>query len=265
MPVIQTSLSYDPYRQGFDTNEWRTLFGTPYLDANRLEITSGAISHNADILKGNITFNLQVPTDPSTMNAMIGLNQPSKGTFIGFVFAGTLYARVSDGTNSAVSSAITWDSAWNGVKKDFSISWESGIVKFLISGAVVATITSEYIPAGPLALYISDISPDPLSTGVIDVRGSQCIWMHLKTSDTAAPSEPAGSLVMVQSVTVTDVVSEMKIVTLFLPFNGGTPTNEAVTVTESVSMFLVNLSLPYVDGAMSESVTVTESITLTIV
>lgn len=270
MPEIQVkSLFYDPYRQGFDTNEWRTLLGTVALDANRIEVTDGAISHYADILKGDITFNLKSPDTPTNMNCLVGLYQPSSRAYIVFDFTGDLTAVVSDGVNTTASSAIIWDSAWTSANVKFQIIWEAGIVKFFIAGTRVATISSEYIPSGPLALYIFDGSTNPMSVGAIDVKGAQSIYMHLKTSDTAAPSEPVGSLLAFQNVTVTEsvtivipslvpeisdsvTVSENILLDHSLP----NPEIESVTVTESITMLVVNL-VP----SVFDEVTITEDIT----
>ena len=278
MPEIQVkSLFYDPYRQGFDTNEWRTLLGTVALDANRIEVTDGAISHYADILKGDITFNLKSPDTPTNMNCLVGLYQPSSGAFVVFNFSGDLTASVSDGVNTTNSSAITWNSDWTSANVKFQIVWEAGIVKFFIAGTRVATIASDYIPAGPLALYVFDGSTNPMSIGAIDVRGAQSIYMHLKTSDTAAPAEPAGSLLAFQNVTVSENLSII-IPTLVLPFVSGglsesvtvseniemrisiTQEFESVTVTESVTMFIPTM-VPSVD----DTVTITENVANTIV
>lgn len=251
MPQIQvTSFFYDPYRQGYDTNSWRTLLGTPYLDGNRLEITSGAISHYADILKGDITFNLKAPSDPTDMNCLIGLYQPSSGAFIVFDFSGGLTASVSNGTNTINSSSIAWDSNWTGAKVDFRILWEAGIIKFFIAGVKVATITDDptlnlsgiYIPAGPLALYAFDNSVNPMSIGAIDVRGAQSVFMNIRTSDTAAPAEPVGSMLATQNVVVTDVPDIL--IPILVP-------NISDTITLSESLGISANLLPSVNDAIT--------------
>jgi len=207
-----TTLYYGPYRQGFDTNEWRPLTGSPIMNLNRIELPDGgSIIHYSDILKGNITFSMNFSVAPGSgdaVSSVFGLYQPSTGAAIAFVASpGGLVGRISDGVTTTDSSNITWNNAWTDVDQDFRISWESGLIKFFINNIRVATLTGDEIPTVPLSLYFSDDSSDATSLGTIDVKGSQGIYTHLATSDTLAPSEPIGRLLTHQHITLTEAIT----------------------------------------------------------
>lgn len=230
--IHRTNFYYDPYRQGYDTNEWRTLAGTVISNVNRLEVVSGAISHYFDILKGDITFNINAQTNPTSLNSIVGLYQPMKGAYVAFVFNGSLTAAVSDGTNSTSSAAITWDPNWTAQNLDFRIMWEQGLVKFYIQTTCVATIAGDYIPHGPLSLYVYDKSTIPLSIGSINVLGAHDIFVHTATSSTVAPVEPFGGVSTSSSITVTEAAT-IKIPILVPSVSDG------VTITENYAKAIV--------------------------
>jgi hypothetical protein len=57
--ITRTSFTYDPARQGYDTNSWRTLSGTtPTVAGGCIVLDGGAGTnstiHYADITKGDI-------------------------------------------------------------------------------------------------------------------------------------------------------------------------------------------------------------------
>src|SRR3990167_5253983 len=133
----QTSFYYDPYRQGFDNNEWRILWGaTPVLNNYRIELPNGgAIVSFSDILKGEVYFNVNFSVAPNSGDAVttdFGLYSPLTGEFIGFYARQDgLFAKVSDGTNSTTSDELAWDSGWTNTNVPFKIVWEAGLVKFI--------------------------------------------------------------------------------------------------------------------------------------
>ena len=81
MSDTRTSFAYDPARQGYDTNSWRTLSGAPAVTGSgRMVVDAGTgiagiAVHYADFLKGDISFNINVPTAPAAGDRMV-LQQP---------------------------------------------------------------------------------------------------------------------------------------------------------------------------------------------
>lgn len=271
MPENQTSFYYDPLRQGYDANQWRTLLGAPVAGGvGRLETNHGAFVGYGDILKGEVTININVPDAPGGNDSRVfGLYQPLRGAFAVFTISDEFRASVSDGTTTTTSDALTWNnSLWSGNNVDFKIRWEAGLVKFYVSGTCVYTCSGTNIPAGPLSLYFFDDSGSAMTIGNIDVRGAQGYVMHLKTTDTTTFG---GAIVMSQLVTVTDVPN-IVIPVLLVPNvvdaatvtdTFGVPTipacplvYEEATVTEEVGTPKVNVTPSvYEESTVAEDVT----------
>lgn len=252
----RTSFSYDPARQGYDTNSWRTISGAPSIGAGgRLLIDSGgdsgAVIHYADFLKGDISFSVNVPDVPGANDGrFFGLSDASGLSYIRFQIGEILTCATSNGVTTTQSSSIEWNSSWTSANIEFRIIWEAGGAKFMINGTEVYEISDGSVPYGPLSLYLSDSSASAMTIGVISVRGTQSFVMNPKTSDTTSFS---GLILAAQAVTITESVT-MKIPTLMLPFVSG-GLFESVTVSENLQ-FRRSLPLTF------ESVTITESITL---
>lgn len=262
MPDNRTSFYYDPFRQGYDTNSWRTISGAPILGANgRLIIdtingNAGSAVHYADIQKGDISFNLNIPSAPGAdAGRFVGLQALNQAAYVRFSFGSVLTAQTSDGVNSTTSSAIVWDNSWTSANVEFRIRWEAGTAKFFIAGTQVAVISDSSVPNGPLSFYLYDDSALPMTVGDINARGMQSFVMNLKTSDTTNAS---GNFIMTSSfVTVSENVA-MKVVNYILP-GVGSDLAEAVTVSESITFNIVTKE------SISDLVTISENIALTIV
>jgi len=240
--ITRTSFYYDPIRQGYDTNSWKTISGAPAVTGNgRMVVdagtgTDGIAVHYADFLKGDISFDVNVPSAPAGGDSrLFGVSAPGATAYIRFSIGADLTCQTSDGITTTNSSAITWDSNWTGANTIFRIRWEAGTAKFFVSGTQVYSVSDASVPHGPLSLYLFDNSTSAMTIGDMNVRGTQSFVMSPKTSDSTA-NNGSGNLSRFESITVTDV-----------------PT-----------FLLVNLSLPYVSEGLSDSVTVTEAVTLSL-
>lgn len=259
MSEIRTSFYYDPIRSGYDANLWRTLSGSPAIVAGgRLSVDNGADAgsaiHYADFVKGDISFNVNVPSAPGALASRVfGVSAPNTAAYIRFVIDDALTCQTSDGVDTAESATIQWNSDWTGANIVFRIRWEGGTAKFFVNGTQVYAITGPSVPYGPLSLYLSDDSAVPMTIGDINVRGTQSYVMNLKTTD---PASFDGLLLMSQGVSVAESIN-LLLVNLSLPYNNGN-LFESVTVTEGLTF---RESLPL----KSEAITITESTTLTIV
>lgn len=189
--ISQNSFYYDPIRQGYDTNYWKTLGGTILalgdggLSAGGSDNFGDAIGLG-DISKGDILFDVVIPSAPSTgSNREIGLWSPSKDASILFnIIQDSFYVSVSDGTVETTSDAIDWESEWTGARLTLRIRWDAGLVKFYINGVRRATLSGDNIPHGPLSLYFSDASDDNMVIKNIQVLGTYQYTLHDKSTDT---------------------------------------------------------------------------------
>lgn len=214
MSDTRTSFAYDPARQGYDTNSWRTLSGAPAVTGSgRMVVDAGTgiagiAVHYADFLKGDISFNINVPTAPAAGDARyFGVSAPSTIAYIRFFVGADLYCQTSDGTTTTVSSALEWNSNWTAANIVFRIRWEPGGAKFFVNNTQVYAISDASVPSGPLSLYLSDNSATAMTIGDIFVRGTQSYVKNVATSDSSANPIGSGSLSRFEGVTVTESVS----------------------------------------------------------
>lgn len=247
---------YDPYRQGYDSTIWRTLWGTPSIVNNKLILNTATAIHFADVLRGQYTFSVNVPSAPSAGHSRsFGLYHPGKGAYALFDVTGSVFSvKTSDGSNSS-STTITWDSAWTAANIEYAIRWEPGTAKFFVNGVRVATISDISVVGVPMSLYVSNNTWDDLSLAYIDCVGLQSYTMTPGPEDSATTTVfPTLGL----TAEVSDAITVTESVTLLM-YTLNSIVNDAVTVTESVTM-LVTTYVPEV----SESVTVSESVDILI-
>jgi len=239
-------------RQGYDTNSWRTISGAPSVVGGRLSIdneagVAGSAIHYADFVKGDISFDVNVPVAPVEGTYRIfGVSTPDATAYIRFAIGSELQCEVREG-DATYTVEVAWDDAWTAEDTIFRIHWEAGWARFYIHGVHVCTIDSsadfalatydvQSIPYGPLSLYLYDSADiDSMTIGNISVRGMHSYILNPKTSD-ATPVNPSGLLSL----------------------------HEHVTITENFSSLLPELVIPYTSGEMKDNVTVSESITLLI-
>jgi len=167
--AIRKNFSYDPARQGYDTNQWvSTMGGTVTATAGRLVLSHSIIVNSGDMLKGDVTFNATFASNLST--ASVGLYKLGRGAYLLFkLTGGSLYAAASDGVTS--SSTLTgWDSNWNATNIVLRIRWESGTARFYINDVCIATLAGDSIPREDLALFLYDSSATSSTFGAIEVK-----------------------------------------------------------------------------------------------
>lgn len=185
--LYKRSFYYDPYRQGYDTNLWKTLQGAPSVVLGRLIVNHGEIIHYGDIMKGMFEFNLNIPSGPGTGDVrLFGLYQPSANTYLYFSIGATMKAMASDGEGHTSEQAITWSADWAGSDIEYVIKWEAGSARFYINGTQVAILSGDSIPRDPMSLYILDDSDDNMTVGDIDALGIHFFLLNLKSADTSS-------------------------------------------------------------------------------
>ena len=243
---------YDPYRQGYDSTIWRTLWGTPTVVDNKLILNTATAIHFADVLRGQYVFRVTVPSAPSAGHSRsFGLYHPGKGAYALFDVSGAVFSvKTSDGVNTT-STAVTWQSAWTNTSIEYTVRWEPGTVKFFVNGSFAATISDVSVVGVPMSLYASNNTWDDLAVSYIDCIGLQSYTMTPGPEDSATttvfPSIGLTSEVS-ESVSLTENVSML--ITAWRP-----EVFDAVTVTEGITMLITTL-VP----SISDTVTVSESV-----
>lgn len=210
MSDIRTSFSYVPFRQGYDTNSWKTISGAPALAAaGRLVVdvgtgTPGYAIHYADFLKGDFSFDVNIASAPGGDFRSFGMTSAS--SYIKFSISGSLTCQTSDGATTTISDPISWDSSWSGANVVFRIRWEPSCAKFFINGTQVCLISGSSVPHGPLSLFLYDNATTAMTVGDISVKGTQSFVMNPKSSDSTAPVF-TGSLLRSDTVTITEATT----------------------------------------------------------
>jgi len=125
---------YDPAREGYDTTLWKTVSGVPSVSGGNVRLTAAKIIGYADIFKGEINYNLIIPTVP---NAFL------------------------TGAGTATSVVATWNAVTDG---NFAITVDGTAVEVTgldFSGAGVTTMAhvAAIIQAGIRAAVSAAITP----------------------------------------------------------------------------------------------------------
>ena len=231
---------YDPLRQGYDINLWTTIQGVPSVSLGRITVNHGVAVHNGDILRGEITFSVNIPDAPGGDDSrLFGLYQPGRSAYMVFAVGANLTVQTSDGTTTDSSSTIPWDSAWEGANVDFKIRWEAGTVKYFIAGTQVYAYTGNGVPTCPTSLYLFDDSGAGTSFGSIVVNALS-YYLNPKT---AATGDFDGKLVMSQKITTTDV--PIMLIPTLVP-----AINDTVTISD-VPTTLIPILKPLITEAIS--------------
>lgn len=214
------NISYDPLRQGFDTDTWRLVYGDAAVVGGQLRLTKAAIIHYGDILRGDAVFSINIGTPALGDNTEFGFIQYNKNAYAVFqIVDGVLTAEVSNGTITRTSATIAWNTDWTDVDTEFGIKWEAGSVTFTIGGQFKARIDDasatdaialSVIPGCPMSLYVASDSPDLFLLDYIVVKAIQSYVMSTGNADSTFEILVKES----DKVNISSVVTDIKITPL---------------------------------------------------
>jgi len=97
---IDKNYHYDPQRQGYDTNLWKTLSGTPEAASNKLRVSAAECIQYADLFQGFFNLVTNVPATPTNAYLTGGTGATS--------VAGT-WAAVTDGEFTISIDGVEYD------------------------------------------------------------------------------------------------------------------------------------------------------------
>lgn len=166
------SFYYDPQRQGYDTNLWKTVSGTPAESGGYLVFNNASAVGYDDIFKARAVYSANIPAAPTIGDArFIGLGKLAGTIRIGFdITDDVISAKCSKG--SAVTLVnIVWKSAWTNAVVDYEVRWQGFEVKFYINGTKYATINANDLGLvyEPVSLYVNNSNSDNLKIANINV------------------------------------------------------------------------------------------------
>ncbi len=196
MPSSFTSFSYDPSRDGYDLDTWKTVYGSPYVSGGVMTLTEAGTIHRGDCKRGYYSMNLKMPSTPAGGESRRwGLYSVGSGAYLWFAMdSEMLYAQASDGFGNTSETEIEWADGvietWGTTDTWYKIRWEAGQAHFYVNNTRRATLSGASIPNGPLALYASNVNNDGMSIKFIDADGIQIFFMHTDNADTDAGDGP---------------------------------------------------------------------------
>lgn len=166
------SFYYDPQRQGYDTNLWKTVTGTPAESGGYLVFNNAAAVGYDDIFKARVIYSINVPVAPTIGDVrFFGFGQLAGNIRVGFdITDDVISAKCSKG--SAVTLVnITWKAGWTNAVVDFEVRWQGFEVKFFINGVKYATINANDLGLvyEPISLYVKNTNADNLKIANISV------------------------------------------------------------------------------------------------
>lgn len=182
----------DPDRDGVANALWYVETGALALsgaspDQFRFNADSGVV--RADLLHGIFDFSVNFPlagvqTPTNLVNDIsFGLKNAAMGN-LGKIdifidqSGDSIVFRTYDEFGTVESTALTWDTDWNGVQTIFRFSWSDGQVALQVLNngdtaySTLATHTTR-IPIRPLNLFVTVVGAENLDVDFIAVRNAQ--------------------------------------------------------------------------------------------
>lgn len=185
------SFYFDPQRQGYDAAMWSTLAGNPQVNGlHRLEISAATAVGTADLVSGEVTFDLVIPAAPvAGITREWGVYQPNSLASVKFRCVDDAFtAYTSDNDGGSASTALTFDPLWVNTATRFTVKFSPGYAAFYVNGQRLAVHNAEGCPNAPMPLYISNTNGDPLQIKTIQVRDAMFYSPGLQSSSSISGS-----------------------------------------------------------------------------
>jgi hypothetical protein len=173
---------YDPTRQGLDTTLWKILSGTPSYAGGKITLNAAEMIGYADILKGEITLSVTIPTAPTADLRKWGLFQKANGAGVWFdILADVFSCNVKNQNGTTESAIVEWQTAWT-AKAEWTIKWTGFSAEFLVNGVQIAflngdTLTEKYstssVPTTPLSIYLRNDNSDNMDLSYVEALNVQ--------------------------------------------------------------------------------------------
>lgn len=156
-----TSFYYDPQRQGYDTDLWKSITSAPTISSNKLRFNAATAIQYADCTKGIFEFKMTVPAAPTTGDVrQFGLMSLNRSMYAVFDITDDVFSvKTKDALGSTKSTTITWDSTWTNAAISFTIQWIGFDVVFKVNNRRMAR-HEEKTPTGPVSAYIKNGNSD---------------------------------------------------------------------------------------------------------
>lgn len=164
MPTInnqQFSYNYDPTRQGYDTNVFKTVSGSPSISSGAIRLNAAKIIAYGDLLKATQSFNLKVPTAPTSGDVRVfGLSQINAGATAVFKITDAVFSCETTFDGVTKNEVVTWQSNWTNTYTTFKIVWTGFSASFYVNGVRVAFINDSSVPKVSMSSYLYNGNSD---------------------------------------------------------------------------------------------------------
>lgn len=176
---------YDPARQGYDTTLLKTIEGTPEINGGNIELNEAKFIGYADIFKGELHFDIVVPTVPTTGDyRQFGFEQLNEGASAVFVFDGEDFYVATSFQGEVTMIPVEWNPAWTNTATRFTVKWTGFSAEFLING--VQQFNASTVPSAVEAMpmtFINDVTVPkiPMSVSVSNETADNLLVISYQT------------------------------------------------------------------------------------
>jgi len=164
MPTInnqQFSYNYDPTRQGYDTNVFKTVSGSPSISSGAIRLNAAKIIAYGDLLKATQSFNLKVPAVPTSGDVRVfGLSQINAAATAVFKITDAVFSCETTFNGVTKNEVVTWQSGWTNTYTTFKIVWTGFAASFYVNGVRVAFINDSSVPKVSMSSYLYNGNAD---------------------------------------------------------------------------------------------------------
>lgn len=167
---------YDPTRQGYDTNLFKTVSGSPSVSGGAIRLNTAKIIGYADLYRADQTIKVKVPTAPTSGDVRsFGFFQINANAYAVFNITDDVFScECSFGGVSKVET-VTWQSAWTNTFTDFRIVFNGFSAEFYVNNVRVAFINDASVPKVALSTYAYNGNADNMDINYIEVEAQNYI------------------------------------------------------------------------------------------
>lgn len=168
--------NYDPTRQGYDTNLFKTVSGSPSVSGGAIRLNAAKIIGYGDLYRAKQTLSLKVPTAPTTGDSRtFGLYQINAGASAVFKIVDDVFSCECTFNGVTKNEVVSWQSGWTNTFTQFKVVFNGFSAEFYVNGYKVAFINDSSVPKVSLNTYAHNANSDNMDISHIQVEAQNYI------------------------------------------------------------------------------------------
>lgn len=167
---------YDPTRQGYDTNLFKTVSGSPTVSGGAIRLNAAKIIGYADLYRADQTMKVKVPAAPTSGDVRtFGFFQINANAYAVFKVVDAVFSCECVFNGVTKNEVVTWQSVWTNTFTDFRIVFNGFSAEFYVGGYRVAFINDASVPKVALSTYAHNANADNMDINYIEVEAQNYI------------------------------------------------------------------------------------------